>query len=186
MSSHNLRSPMTFGAKMALVGSLILMPALFIPLTASADGAREVQVAGRTLTFLDNGPTGKVVFGVVFDPSKPASVAEKDEVMAALGSGMTVGAVTIVGKPVEASSVGGVAGVGALYLTHGVNYAAAGAAAKSKKILSISSDMACVQSGACVMGVAASPKVEIVVNSATASAVGASFKAAFKMMIKEI
>jgi hypothetical protein len=156
------------------------------PLQTHADGAREVQVAGRTLTFLDNGPSGKVTFAVVFDPSKPASVAEKDEVMAALGAGMAVGAVTVVGKAVDVGSVAGTSGVGAFYLTHGVNYASVGAAAKSKKILSISSDMACVQSGACVMGVAASPKVEIVVNSASAGAVGASFKAAFKMMIKEI
>lgn len=166
---------------MALIGAFLLTP-----FSASAEGAREVQVAGRTLTFLDNGPTGKVVFAVVFDSSKPASVAEKDEVMGALGAGMTVGAVTIVGKPVDASAVSGVTGVAAFYLTHGVNYAAVGAIAKSKKVLSISSDMACVNSGACVMGVAATPKVAIVVNSAAAAAVGASFKAAFKMMIKEI
>ncbi len=167
--------------KIAFAGALLLFP-----MQANADGAREVQVAGRTLTFLDNGPTGRVTFAVVFDPSKPASVAEKDEVMAALGAGMAVGAVTVVGKAVDVGSVAGTSGVGAFYLTHGVNYASVGAAAKSKKILSISSDMACVQSGACVMGVAASPKVEIVVNSASAAAVGASFKAAFKMMIKEI
>ena len=185
MSSHISRS-LRLGAKTALLGTLILIPPLFLSSPAGADGAREVQVAGRTLTFLENGPTGKVTFAVVYDSSKPASVAEKDEVMAALGSGMAVGGVTVVGKPVDASSVSGVTGVAAFYITRGVNYAAVGGVAKSKKILSISSDMACVKSGACVMGVAASPKVEIVVNTASATAIGASFKAAFKMMIKEI
>ncbi len=159
---------------------------IILPVQASADGSREIQVAGRTLTFLDNGPSGRVTFAVVFDASKPASVAEKDEVMAAIGSGMSVGGTTIVGRAVEMNSIGSAGDAGAFYLTHGVNYTAAGAFAKSKKILSISSDMACVQSGACVMGVAASPKVEIVVNSATAKAEGIVFKAAFKMMIKEI
>ncbi len=169
------------------ITAIALVLGMSLPtLQAHADGGREIQVAGRTLTFLDNGPSGRVTFAVVFDPSKPASVAEKDEVMAALGAGMAVGAVTVVGKAVDVGSVAGTTGVGAFYLTHGVNYASVGAAAKSKKILSISSDMACVQSGACVMGVAASPKVEIVVNSSSAGAVGASFKAAFKMMIKEI
>jgi hypothetical protein len=168
-------------------GALVAAAALFlVPITALADGGREVQVAGRTLSFLDNGPTGKVVFAIVFDPSKPASVAEKDEVMAAIGSGMSAGSATIVGRAVELNNLGSAGDAGAFYLTHGVNYTAAGAFAKSKKILSISSDMTCVQSGACVMGVAASPKVEIVVNSATAQASGISFKAAFKMMIKEI
>jgi len=153
---------------------------------ASAAGGTEVKVAGRTISFLENAPSGKVTFAVVFDPSKAASVAEKDEVMAAIGSGMTVGSTTIVGRPVEASAVGGAGDVVAFYITHGVNYAAVGAVAKAKKILSISSDMACVNSGACAMGVATTPAVEIVVNKATASACGASFKSAFKMMIKEV
>ncbi|MFN3228288.1 MAG: hypothetical protein ACK41P_00370 [Asticcacaulis sp.] len=177
MSNHALR-------KLALLA--VCSGLAFVPAHANADGAREIQVAGRTLTFLEGGPSGRVVFAVVFDPSKPASVAEKDQIMGALGSGMAAGGATVVGKAVEAGDVAGTSGVGAFYLTRGVNFASAGAAAKSKKVLVISSDMACVKSGACVMGVSASPKVEIVVNSASAAAVGVKFKAAFKMMIKEI
>jgi len=80
------------------------------------------------LTFLENGPTGKATQGVVFDPSKPVSVAEKNAVMAAIGGGMSTGALTIVGKPVEAGDVGGVSGVAALYITTGVNAGPVGAA----------------------------------------------------------
>ncbi|KQY35015.1 hypothetical protein ASD38_00095 [Caulobacter sp. Root487D2Y] len=128
---------------------------------AHADAAKDVQVAGRALTFLENGPTGKAVLGVVFDPSKPASVAEKN----------------------AASAVSGVSGVAALYVTTGVNV---GAAAKAKKLITIGSDVSCATSGACVMSVSADPKVEIVVNRAAAAAVGAVFKAAFRMMIREV
>jgi hypothetical protein len=71
-------------------------------------------------------------------------------------------------------------------VTEGVNYAAVGAAAKAKKIITIGTDAGCVKSGACVMGVATEPKVEITVNRSAAEAVGAAFKAAFRMMIKEI
>jgi hypothetical protein len=156
------------------------------PGVASADAAKDLQVAGRALTFLENGPTGRATLGVVFDPSKPASVAEKNAVMAAIGGGYSAGTVTLVGKPVEAGDVGGVAGVNALYVTEGVNYAAVGSAAKGKKLVTISSDLACVRSGACVMGVTTAPKVEITVNRAAAASVGAAFKAAFRMMIKEI
>lgn len=156
------------------------------PGVAAADAAKDLQVAGRALTFLENGPTGKATLGVVFDPAKPASVAEKNAVMAAIGGGYSAGAVTLIGKPVEAGSVGGVSGVAALYLTEGVNYGAVGAAAKGKKLVTIGSDPACVRSGACVMGVTTEPKVEITVNRAAAAAVGAAFKAAFRMMIKEI
>jgi hypothetical protein len=132
------------------------------PLSAHADAAKDLQVAGRALTFLENGPTGKATLGVVFDPSKPASVAEKNAVMAALGSGMSAGALTVTGKPVEAGDVGGVSGVTALYITTGVNAGPVGAAAKGKKLITIGSDVSCATSGACVMSVSADPKVEIV------------------------
>jgi hypothetical protein len=170
--------------KLLMAGVIAL--AMAAPLAANADEAKNLGVAGRALTFLENGPSGRVVLGVVFDPGKPGSVAEKNAIMAALGSGYAAGAVTLVGKPVEASEVGGVGGVGALYVTGGVNYAAVGAAAKAKKLITIGSDSACVNSGACVMGVSTDPKVEITVNRAAAAAIGVAFKAAFRMMIHEV
>jgi hypothetical protein len=170
--------------------SLTALAAATLALTAPgighADAAKDLGVAGRALTFLENGPTGKATLGVVFDPSKPASVAEKNAVMAAIGGGYAAGALTLVGKPVEAGDVAGVSGVQALFVTGGVNYAAVGAAAKAKKLIAIGSDPACVRSGGCTMGVSTDPKVDITVNRATAAAVGASFKAAFRMMINEI
>lgn len=164
-----------------LVAAIAAAPGL-----AHADAAKDLQVLGRALTFLEQGPSGRTTIGVVFDPSAPASVAEKDAVIAALSGGFAAGGLTIVGAPVPVSAVSGAGGVSALYVTKGVNYGAVGAAAKAKKILTISSGTACVSSGACVMGVTTTPKVEITVNRATAAAVGASFKAAFRMMIKEI
>ena len=164
----------------------VLALALIAPGLAHADAVKDLQVAGRALTFLENGPTGKATLGVVFDASKPGSVAEKNAVMAALGSGYSAGSLTLVGKAVEAGSVAGVSGVQALYVTSGVNYGAVGAAAKAKKLVTIASDPACVKSGACVMGVATEPKVDITVNRSAAAAIGVAFKAAFRMMIKEI
>jgi hypothetical protein len=164
----------------------IALVALAAPLAAKADPAKDLGVAGRALTFLENGPTGKATLGVVFDPSKPGSVAEKNAIMAAIGGGYAAGALTLVGKPIEADDVGGASGVQALYVTAGVNYASVGAAAKGKKLITIGSDPACVKSGACAMGVETEPKVSITVNRATAAAVGAVFKAAFRMMITEI
>jgi hypothetical protein len=170
------------------------LPAAFAALTlcgltataAHADAAKNLQVAGRGLTFLENGPSGAAVMGVVFDPSKPASVAEKNALMSALGGGLSVGGLTLTGRPVEASAVSGASGVAALFVTTGVNYAAVGAAAKAKKIITIGSDPDCATSGGCTMSVATDPKVEIIVNRGVAAAVGAVFKAAFRMMIREV
>lgn len=173
-------------ARTNLVRAGLAAAVAFGPGLAHADPAKDLQVAGRALTFLENGPTGRAVLGVVFDPAKPASVAEKNAVMAAIGGGYAAGAVTLVGKPVEADDVAGAAGINALFVTAGVNYGAVGAAAKARKIVTIGSSPACVNSGACVMGITTEPKVEIVVNRSAAAAVGAAFKAAFRMMIKEI
>jgi hypothetical protein len=166
----------------AWIGLPLLIAQLALP--AYADTAKDVQIAGRALTFLENGPSGHVVIGVVFDPSKAASVAQKDAVMAALGSGLDVGSLTLTGKPMDVSAISG--GVAALYITGGVNFAAAGAAGKAHKLITISDDSGCVASGACVMAVTTTPKVEIKVNRAAAAAIGVSFKSAFRMMITEL
>jgi hypothetical protein len=166
------------------LGALALtMLAVATPITAYADPAKDVQIAGRAISFLENGPTGKITMGVVFDPSKPASVAEKNAVMASIGGGMSAGTLTLVGKPVEADEVAGLSGVAVLYVTKGVNV---GAAAKAKKLITIGSDVGCATSGNCVMAVSSDPKVEIVVSRSAAAAVGAVFKAAFRMMIREV
>src|SRR6188472_3795906 len=101
--------------KLRGLAALAAVAALAAPAAAHAEAAKDLQVLGRALTFLEGGPTGRVTIGVVFDPSKPASVAEKDEVMAALGGGFAAGGLTIVGAPVPVAAVGGAGGVGALY-----------------------------------------------------------------------
>ena len=162
-------------------GALALL--LVTPGLAFADSAKDIQVAGRALTFLESGPTGPTVIGVVFDPAKPGSVAEKNAVMAALGGGYSAGAITLTGRAMDASAI---SGVKVVYVTHGVGYAAVGAQARAQHIIAIGSDPACVESGACAMGVSTDPTVQITVNHNTAAAVGAVFKAAFRMMIHEI
>ncbi|ADG08597.1 hypothetical protein B7G68_00355 [Caulobacter segnis] len=164
----------------------LIIAASMTPLAAHADAAKDIVIAGRALTFLENGPTGKVVMGVVFDPSKPASVAEKNAVMAAIGGGLAAGGVTLTGKAIEAGDASGAAGVGALFVTTGANGGAVVSAAKAKKIITIGSDVSCATSGACVMSVSGDPKVEIVVSRSAAAAAGAVFKAAFRMMIREV
>ncbi len=167
---------------MAVTAGLMALAALF-PGRTSADPAKNIQSAGRVLTFLQNGPTGRAVIGIVYDPTKPASVAEKNAVMAAISGGYSAGPLTIVGRPME---VGALGGAEVLFVTRGVNYAAVGAEARARRVITIGSDIACVRSGACVIGISTDPTVEIIVNHTAAAAVGASFKAAFRMMIQEI
>ena len=161
----------------------VLALAALSPGVASADPAKNIQVAGRVLTFLENGPAGRTLIGIVFDPANPGSVAEKNAIMAAIGGGYSAGGVTIVGKPMLAGADGGAK---VLFVTRGVNYAAVASDARAKHIITIGSDPACVREGDCVIGISTDPTVQIVVNHTAAAAVGASFRAAFRMMIQEI
>ena len=153
---------------------------------ALADPAKDVQVAARALGFLQSEPTGHADIGVVFDSSNPASTAQKDAVMATLGAGMTAGAATFSGKAIDVSQLGSAGGVVALYGVTGVSSSALGAAGKAHKISTVSSEKSCAAEGMCVMSISTSPVVEITVNHNAAGAVGATFKAAFRMMIHEI
>jgi hypothetical protein len=68
----------------------------------------------------------------------------------------------------------------------GGSHAAIAAAARGLHAVTLSTDMACVNSGNCVVGVAAEPRVEIVVSRAASGANGVSFAQAFRVMIREI
>jgi len=157
--------------------------ALLSPASASADPVKDIQATARVLTFLENDLGARVVIGVVFDPARSESVAEKNAIIAAIGDGYSVGRLTVVGKPMEA---GAIHGVKVIFVTHGVDFAAVGAETRAKRIIVVGSDFACVRSGACAIGIATDPTVQIVVNRNALAAAGAALKAAFRMMIHEI
>ena len=149
--------------------------------------AKDVQVAGRVLGFLDPPLTGNVQLGIVYDPSVPASVADEQALLGILGSGLQVAGVNLIPVPVPLASLG-TAQVTALFLTSGLGASAAqaGNAAAAKKIICITADLAATQSGACAVAVQTEPKVNITVNKATAAQSGVNFASAFMLMVTEI
>lgn len=152
-------------------------------------GAKDVQVAAKTFGFTVPPLTGTVKVAVVFDPATPASQAEADQLTAILGSGLAVGATTLVPVPVPVGQLdGGLDGVGVAFVTAGLSahHERIFAATKARKLLSVSVDTSCVQSARCVMGVKSEPKVEILVNKAAAEASSVTFAPAFRMMISEL
>jgi hypothetical protein len=68
----------------------------------------------------------------------------------------------------------------------GASHGAIAAAARQLRAVTLSTDMSCVRSGHCVVGVATSPRVEIVVSRSAATASRVSFSQAFRVMIREI
>lgn len=172
------------------IGALALAAlALGLPTAAQATVTeKDFQVIARALSFVTNGPKGTVDIAIVHNPDDATSLAEAQAANQVLGAGLKAGALTLRPVMVSTSDLGKTAGAGAIFVTGGTgaHHAAILGASKSAGILSITTDRACVTSANCAMYVASSPKVEILVNSSTASALNISFDSAFRMMITEL
>jgi len=170
----------------ALAGVVAIggMLAALHPGAAEADQltAKDVQIVGRALGFLDPPPHDATV-GIVY---APASKAEADAIVAAFGDGVKGGSSVFKAKLVELASVGSVTGLAALIATTGTAGDAVMAAAKAQHIPCVTADAEQVKAGHCVMSVRSDPKVDITLSHAAAEATGVGFGSAFRMMIHEI
>ncbi|WP_300555987.1 hypothetical protein [Maricaulis sp.] len=151
---------------------------------AAETTTRDLEVIGRALGFVENQSGSERVLAIIHDA---ASAGEAEALLASLGGGLRAGRVTLTGRLVNSADLSGLDGAHAAVLLGAVaGDASVAQAVNSASILSVSSDMGCVQAQGCVMGVQSAPSVRIVVNRANAGAASVSFAAAFAMMIEEI
>lgn len=162
----------------ALAGSVLAAPAMAETTT------RDIEVIGRALGFMEGASGSDRVVAIVYDP---ASEAEAQALAGAMDGGLSAGRVTLTGRLVPASDIGSVSGAhAAVLLGAAASDAGIASAANGSGAMTVSTDMSCVESGGCVMGVQSAPSVRIVVNRGNAEAASVSFAAAFAMMIEEI
>lgn len=162
--------------------------ALFATPPAFADvTAKDVQVIGRSLGFLTEKPSGRLTVAIIHAPSVPESQKEAEGLKSLLGDGLAAGAVTLVPALVPVDTLAGLETAGIAFVTGGLGprHAAIFDATKGRKMLSVTTDPACIQAAKCVMSVKAEPKVEIIVSKAAADASQVAFQPAFRMMITE-
>jgi hypothetical protein len=154
---------------------------------ACAWGALNLPVASRVVGFTQPAPTGIVNAGIVFEPGNAASEAEAAAIEQQVGGGLATGRGTIRVRRVPASALNGLAGLRVAFVTSGVRdqQQLAEAAARGS-ILTITSDLACVQAGRCVVGITGGAQPKITVSRAAARATSVRFGSAFLMLVKEI
>jgi hypothetical protein len=161
-----------------LAGAILSSPAF------AETTQRDLEVIGRALSFVEGASGSDRTVAIVYDP---ASEDEAQALASTMAGGLSAGRVTLNARLVpmsEASSLGGAHA--AVLLGSASGDAGVFSAASSAGVMTVSTDMACVQSGQCVMGVQSAPSVRIVVNRGAAGASSVSFAAAFAMMIEEI
>jgi hypothetical protein len=155
---------------------------------ASAEmSAKDVTIATRALTFLENAPKGTADLGVIRDPADPSSVKDAETVKTTIGDGLAIGDLTVHARILTPSEVQNATGLAAVLVTGGspAAFQDVAAAAKSHKLLTITVDPACIKADLCAMLVRSEPKIQVFSNSRIAQQNGVSFSQTFAMMIKE-
>jgi hypothetical protein len=147
----------------------------------------DLQIIGRTLSFLDKPMSGEVTLGIVYVADNPQSAREAQDLQHSLANGLRVGNVVLKPLLVPMDQVAQV-NADVLFLTSGLGELAkpVGIASRSRHLPCITTDLSQVQSGRCAVGVSSQPTIEILVNRAAALANGTTFSTLFRMMINEI
>ncbi|WP_281300305.1 MULTISPECIES: YfiR/HmsC family protein [unclassified Iodidimonas] len=171
---------------LSLVFSLVLGTCLASQALATSE--KDLQVATRALSFVSDLPPGSLDTAIIYDAGNGASKSDADAILAFLTANPAAGKSKLVPRLLPAGDLSALAGAKIAFVADQTTafLPAIAAEAKSKAVITVSSDRACVEGGACVVGVSSAPRVEILVNKAAAEATGTSFGSAFLMLIKEI
>jgi len=143
-------------------------------------------VATRVISFLQPQLSGSIPAAIIYQPGNAASEAEAASIERA--GPLIAGKGTLRLKRVPANALGQLAGVRVAFVTSGLREAEGqiAAAAARQSILTITSDLACVQAGHCAVAISTTPRVQITVSRAAAKAANIQFGSAFLMLVKEI
>jgi hypothetical protein len=157
-------------------------------LMAAEPTKKDVLIASRALNFVTPKPGGSVVAAIVFDGSNPASKADADALAAIIGDGLKAGKIKLSAKLVDANDLASIgdAKLAIIAASASAQHAAIASGLAGKSILTVSTDLSCVEAGHCAVGVKSKPKVEIIVNKSAAKGLGLDFVPAFLLMVKEV
>lgn len=147
----------------------------------------DLQVVGRALSFLNPPLSGKITLGIVYLSGDARSSQEAQAVNLLLGNGLSIGGITLQSRMVNLAQTD-TADVNLFFLMPGMGEQAESLAVVNRRrhLICVTTDVAQVEAGRCALGVRSRPKVQIMINRATAVASGTAFSTVFRMMITEL
>ena len=149
----------------------------------------DLSVGMKTLPLLTNKIQGSATVAIVYDPSEPSSKEEAAGIKAILdGDFSAPGDLKLGGLLVPVNELGKMAGSKIAVLTGGLGsyYDAIGSAATAGDVLTMSTDLGCVQANKCVLGIVSKPHVQIYFSQGAADALHLGFSSAFLMLVHKI
>ncbi len=152
---------------------------------AASFGAKDLQVLGRAIAFMQPSPAPDAIIAIAYVAGNAESKRDADAIAALIGGGLPTGHGTLRPRVVD---IGGLSGGGfaVVIAALGANGPQLSAAAKASRALCVTTETDAVRDGVCAMAITTEPRVEIVVNHAAVVAAGIDFAAAFRMMIREM
>jgi hypothetical protein len=160
----------------------------FAAISAAADiSETDLQLAARTLTFMEQPLSGRVRLGIVYSSASPRSLNQAQALAAQLESGLIVGNIELrpVLVPIERADT---ADVDLFLMTEFLPPESSHLATISarRQITCVTTDIRQVESGACAIAIRSQPKIEIIVNREAAANSGVRFATAFRVMVTEL
>lgn len=172
--------------KACAYGILLLAAGVF-PNYGWATTLNELKVGVRVFDFMVNPPHGRVPLALIYDGENKSSIEDARIVMSWLEAGINSGKTQLEPHLLEVHQLSNAPGFRVGFLADGsdAQYDRVLDYAQRNHTLIVSSELSCVQSGRCAVGVTSTPRVEVFVNQAAAASCGIEFTEAFRMMVRE-
>lgn len=170
-----------------VLATLLVVLVLGLPGGAAATSTKDLQVGVRGVDFLAEPLRGRIPVAVVHDPANRASQQDALAIAAWLTASGRSAKVELVPMLVEVQDLDRAPPYRVAIIASGLeaNFGRILDFARRNVTLTITADLACVRSGACVLGIATEPAVEVIVSRQASAVCGVEFQRAFRMMVKE-
>jgi hypothetical protein len=163
---------------------------IFFCATANATDQLDLSTGLKTLLLMTNKIPNPATVAVIYDPADATSKEDAEVIKKNIDDGTGVpNGLKLAAQLVSTADFPKLHDVAVAFLAEGLppsrlddisNAAATGG------VLTISTDLACVKTSKCVLGVVTKPRVEIYYSPAAAEAAHINFSSAFLMLVKQI
>lgn len=166
-----------------------LLSLLFVCSPAWATDAQDISIGLKALLMMGERPSGVVNVAIVYDSASPESETDAESIKSKIDSGVGVpSGLKLATRLINISELDKLSDVKLVFLASGISPAGFDPISKasSSGILTISTDIACVRTNKCVLGIVSRPSVAIYYSAAAAEAAHISFVSSFLMLVKQI
>ncbi|MDE2029192.1 MAG: hypothetical protein KGI97_01370 [Alphaproteobacteria bacterium] len=168
----------------------LLCLALLTGYPAQATDRFDLAVALKTLPLLTNKMTNPAKVAIVYDSASPESKADAESIQSIIDGGLEApGNIKLVASMVDVAELTKLNGKQIAFLADGIPSAddrRIGNGASAAGVLTICTNIDCVKTDDCILGVVSKPRVEVYYSPAAAGRARISFVSAFTMLAKQV